>query len=51
MASAGPPSGGRVLSETYPYATLVGTPELGYDTERPRYKRKPTGLPAPRVAA
>ncbi len=44
--SGGPPRGGRVLSETYPYATLVGAPELGYDTERPRYKRKPARLSA-----
>lgn len=43
--SGGPPNGGRVLSESYPYATLVGAPELGYDTERPRYKRKPARLP------
>jgi predicted RNase H-like nuclease len=43
--SGGPPGGGRVLSETYPYATLVGAPELGYDTERPSYKRKPGRLP------
>jgi predicted RNase H-like nuclease len=39
--SLGPPSDGRFISETYPYATLVGAPELGYETERPRYKRKP----------
>jgi predicted RNase H-like nuclease len=26
-------------------STLVGAPELGYDTERPRYKRKPARLP------
>jgi predicted RNase H-like nuclease len=43
--SGGPPAGGRVLSESYPYATLVGAPELGYGTERPRYKRKPGWLP------
>lgn len=42
----GPPSGGRVISETYPYTTLVGAPELGYGVERPRYKRKPPRLPA-----
>ncbi len=34
------------MSETYPYATLVGAAELGYDTERPRYKRKPPHRPA-----
>jgi nucleoside-diphosphate-sugar epimerase/predicted RNase H-like nuclease len=44
--SDGPERGGRVISETYPYATLVGAAELGYDTERPRYKRKPPRLPA-----
>jgi predicted RNase H-like nuclease len=44
--SSGPPDGGRLISETYPYATLVGAAELGYDTERPRYKRKPPRLPA-----
>jgi len=43
--SSGPPASGRVLSETYPYAALVGAPELGYDTERPRCKRKPRQLP------
>lgn len=37
----GPPSRGQVLSECYPYTTLVGTPVLGYDQERPVYKRKP----------
>jgi predicted RNase H-like nuclease len=42
----GPPRGGRFISETYPYATLVGAAELGYDIERPRYKRKPRRLPA-----
>jgi predicted RNase H-like nuclease len=41
-----PPSAGRCVSETYPYATLVGAAELGYDTERPRYKRKPRCLRA-----
>ncbi len=44
--SSGPPAGGWVISETYPYATLVGAEELGYDTERPRYKRKPPRLSA-----
>jgi predicted RNase H-like nuclease len=44
---SGPPGGGgRAVSETYPYATLVGAAELGYDLERPRYKRKPRRLPA-----
>jgi predicted RNase H-like nuclease len=44
--SKGPPPGGRVISESYPYATLVGARELGYCRERPRYKRKPSRLPA-----
>ncbi len=35
----GPPADGLVLSECYPYTTLVGAAELGYDQERPRYKR------------
>jgi predicted RNase H-like nuclease len=47
----GPPVGGQAISETYPYATLVGAPELGYSTERPRYKRKPQRLPAARWRA
>ncbi|HEV7195914.1 MAG TPA: DUF429 domain-containing protein, partial [Pedococcus sp.] len=36
---AGPPISGRRFSESFPYTTLVGVPELGYDRERPRYKR------------
>jgi predicted RNase H-like nuclease len=44
--SGGPPRAGRIISETYPYATLAGAAELGYDTERPRYKRKPRRLRA-----
>ena len=44
--SGGPPRAGRLISETCPYATLVGAAELGYDTERPRYKRKPRRLRA-----
>jgi len=35
----GPPTDGLVMSECYPYTTLVGAAELGYDRERPRYKR------------
>ncbi|WP_424920270.1 DUF429 domain-containing protein [Streptomyces sp. wa13] len=31
-----PPTGGLVFSECYPYTTLVGAAELGYDQERPR---------------
>ena len=38
---AGPPDAGRVVSECYPYTTIVGAPELGYDDKRPPYKRKP----------
>lgn len=37
----GPPTGGKVLSECYPYTTLVGAAEFGYEDERPTYKRKP----------
>jgi predicted RNase H-like nuclease len=32
------------MSECYPYTTLVGAFELGYTSERPRYKRKPPKL-------
>jgi predicted RNase H-like nuclease len=42
---AGPPSSGRMMSESYPFCTLVGAAELGYDRERPRYKRPPRRLP------
>jgi predicted RNase H-like nuclease len=45
---AGPPAGGRFLSECYPYTTLVGAAELGYDRQRPRYKRQPPRLPTAR---
>ena len=41
---AGPPARGRRFSESFPYTTLVGVPELGYDRERPRYKRQPRGM-------
>ena len=44
--SDGPPVGGRTFSECYPYTTLVGAAELGYDVERPRYKRAPRKMPA-----
>jgi predicted RNase H-like nuclease len=40
----GPARRGRAMSECYPYTTLVGAFELGYETERPRYKRKPPKL-------
>ena len=42
----GPPADGRWCSECYPYTTLVGAAELGYEIERPRYKRKPRTMPA-----
>lgn len=41
----GPPAAGRWFAECYPYTTLVGAAELGYDRERPRYKRPPKRLP------
>jgi predicted RNase H-like nuclease len=41
----GPPTAGCSLSEYYPHTTLVGVPELGYDLERPLYKRKPRSMP------
>lgn len=41
---AGPPEGGWTVSESYPHCTLVGAAELGYDRERPRYKRQPRRL-------
>jgi predicted RNase H-like nuclease len=40
----GPPSAGDRLSECFPYVTLVGAPELGYDEARPVYKRKPRAM-------
>ncbi|WP_217561229.1 DUF429 domain-containing protein [Streptomyces sp. GbtcB6] len=42
---SGPPTGDRVFSECYPYTTLVGAAELGYDQERPTYKRRPARVP------
>jgi predicted RNase H-like nuclease len=48
MAAASLRAEARFVSETYPYATLVGAEELGYDSERPRYKRKPPHLPVAR---
>ena len=41
---AGPPQRGRWLYEVFPYTTLVGADELGYDAERPPYKRRPRHL-------
>ena len=43
---AGAPTSGRTVSECYPYTTLVGANELGYEVERPRYKRTAKGMPA-----
>jgi predicted RNase H-like nuclease len=43
---AGPPETGRVISECYPYTTIVGAAELGYDEERPPYKRAARGMAA-----
>ena len=40
----GPPRQGRWLYEVFPYLTLVGAAELGYDEQRPVYKRKPRHL-------
>jgi predicted RNase H-like nuclease len=40
----GPPGHGRWLYESFPYLALVGAPELGYDRERPVYKRRPRHL-------
>jgi predicted RNase H-like nuclease len=40
----GPPTDGRWLYECFPYLALVGAAELGYDIERPVYKRKPRHL-------
>ena len=39
------PAGVAGYFECYPYTTLVGTPELGYDERRPRYKRPDLTLP------
>jgi predicted RNase H-like nuclease len=41
---AGPCTEGRWVCEVYPYTTLVGAQELGYDEQRPGYKRKPPHL-------
>ena len=42
----GPPARGRVVSECYPYTTIVGAFEFGYDDRRPPYKRAPKGRKA-----
>jgi predicted RNase H-like nuclease len=39
----GPPRSGQVVSECYPYTTIVGYEPLGYDV-RPLYKRKPKAM-------
>jgi predicted RNase H-like nuclease len=39
----GPPGSGRIVSECYPYTTIVGY-EPAYDV-RPLYKRKPKSMP------
>ena len=43
---AGPPANARHVFECYPYTTIAGVTELGYDVERPRYKRKPKAMNA-----
>jgi predicted RNase H-like nuclease len=45
---SGPLTGCCSMSECYPYTTLVGAAEFGYDRERPRYKRKPRTVPTAR---
>jgi predicted RNase H-like nuclease len=40
-----PPTSGCHLAEVYPYTALVGARELGYDVERPVYKRRPKAIP------
>lgn len=35
----------RTFFECYPYTTIVGMAELGYDDERPRYKRLDKSMP------
>jgi predicted RNase H-like nuclease len=42
--AAGPPVSGRVVSECYPYTTIVGAPALGYVSARPTYKRRPRAV-------
>lgn len=47
-SGAASPSPGRVeFFECYPYTTLVGAAEFGYEIERPRYKRFNPALPDP----
>jgi len=40
-----PAAAERTFFECYPYTTLVGAEEFGYDDQRPRYKRMGTALP------
>ena len=40
----GPRTTGRWMYECYPYTTLVGAPEFGYEV-RPPYKRRPVNVP------
>lgn len=42
----GPPTNGKIVSECYPYTTIVGVEELGYDGKRPAYRRGKKGMPA-----
>ncbi|KQO65138.1 DUF429 domain-containing protein [Curtobacterium sp. Leaf261] len=42
---------GPAVFECYPYTTIVGVEELGYDDERPRYKRLDTSIPRPEARA
>ncbi|MCS6577306.1 DUF429 domain-containing protein [Curtobacterium poinsettiae] len=42
---------GPAMFECYPYTTLVGVEELGYDVERPRYKRLDLRIPAAEARA
>ncbi|WIE76764.1 DUF429 domain-containing protein [Curtobacterium sp. MCSS17_007] len=42
---------GPAVFECYPYTTLVGVEELGYDDERPRYKRLDLKVPAAEARA
>jgi predicted RNase H-like nuclease len=39
-----PPEHGRWLYEVFPYTTLVGAAELGYERQRPVYKRRPRAM-------
>jgi predicted RNase H-like nuclease len=41
-----PAPGAIEFFECYPYTTLVGAAEFGYDVQRPRYKRPALALPA-----